>query len=48
MAIETFNIVNKIAPVGLQDLLNVKISKTFRYNNILKIAHVKTTHVTLR
>ena len=45
MAIETFNIVNKIAPVCLHDLLNVKNSKySFRYNNILEIPHVKTTH----
>ena len=43
--IETLNIVNKLAPVCLQDLLHVKNSKySYRYNNIVEIPHVKTTH----
>jgi len=44
MAIKTFNIVNKLTPVCLQDLLNIKRSKySFKYN-IEVIPHVKATH----
>ena len=44
MAIETFKIVNKIAPVCLQNLVNVKSSKySFRYSNILEVPQVKST-----
>ena len=45
MAIETVKIINKIAPVCLQDLLHTKNSKyTFRYSNILEIPQVRITH----
>jgi hypothetical protein len=38
MALETFKIVNKIAPVCLQNLVSVKNSKySFRYVNVLDV-----------
>ena len=38
MALETYKIVNKLAPVCLHDLVNVKNSKyAFRYSNILDV-----------
>jgi hypothetical protein len=44
MALETYKIVNKLAPVCLHDLLNVKNSKyAFRYSNILDVSQVRTT-----
>ena len=44
MAIETFKIINKIAPVCLRDLLHTKNSKyTFRYSNTLEIPQVRIT-----
>jgi hypothetical protein len=37
-------IVNKLAPVCLHDLVNVKNSKyAFRYSNILDVPQVRTT-----
>ena len=43
MAIETFRIVQKISPVCLHDLVNIKDCKySFRYNNILDIPQVRT------
>ena len=45
MALETFNIVKKIAPVCLQNLVSVKNSKySFRYVNVLGMPRVKPTH----
>ena len=45
MALETFKIVNKIAPVCLQNLVSVKNSKySFRYVNILDVPQVRLTH----
>jgi hypothetical protein len=45
MALETFKIVNKIAPVCLQNLVSVKQSKySFRYVNILDVPRVQSTH----
>jgi hypothetical protein len=45
MALETFKIVNKIAPVCLQNLVRVKNSKySFRYVNVLDVPRVKSTH----
>jgi hypothetical protein len=42
MALETHKIVNKLAPVCLHDLVNVKNSKyAFRYSNILKSTKIK-------
>ena len=44
MAIETFNIVNKLSPPVLHDLLQRRDSKyNFRYSNILKIPSVRTS-----
>ena len=44
MALETFKIINNIATVCLQNLVNVKKSKySFRYVNILEISQVKST-----
>ena len=44
MALETFKIINKIAPVCLHDLLHIKNSKyNFRYTNILDVPQVRTT-----
>jgi hypothetical protein len=44
MALETYKIVNKLAPVCLHDLVNVKNSKyAFRYSNILDLPQVRTT-----
>jgi hypothetical protein len=44
MALETYKIVNKLAPVCLHDLVNVKNSKyAFRYSNILDVPQVRTT-----
>ena len=44
MALETYKIVNKLAPVCLHDLVNVKNSKyAFRYSNILDVPEVRTT-----
>ena len=38
MALETYKIINKLAPVHLHDLVHMKNSKySFRYNNILDI-----------
>ena len=38
MALETYKIINKLAPVYLHDLVHMKNSKySFRYNNILDI-----------
>jgi hypothetical protein len=38
MALETYKIINKLAPVCLHDLVHMKNSKySFRYNNILDI-----------
>jgi hypothetical protein len=45
MALETFKIVNKIAPVCLQNLVSVKNSEySFRYVNVLDVPRVKSTH----
>jgi hypothetical protein len=44
MTLETYKIVNKLAPVCLHDLVNVKNSKyAFRYSNILDVPQVRTT-----
>ena len=44
MALETYKIVNKLAPVCLHELVNVKNSKyAFRYSNILDVPQVRTT-----
>ena len=44
MALETYTIVNKLAPVCLHDLVNVNNSKyAFRYSNILDVPQVRTT-----
>jgi hypothetical protein len=44
MALETYKIVNKLTPVCLHDLVNVKNSKyAFRYSNILDVPQVRTT-----
>lgn len=44
MALETYKIINKLAPVCLHDLLKIKDCKyTFRYNNILDIPRFRTT-----
>ena len=44
MALETYKIVNKLAPVCLHDLVNVKNSKyAFRYSNVLDVPQVRTT-----
>ena len=38
MALETYKIINKLAPVCFHDLVHMKNSKySFRYNNILDI-----------
>lgn len=52
LAIETFNIVNKLAPVsdcpfGIFELFVLRLNNSkyfFTYNNIMDIAHVITTH----
>jgi hypothetical protein len=45
MALETFKIVSKIAPVCLQNLVSVNNSKySFRYVNVLDVPRVKSTH----
>ena len=45
MALETFKIVSKIAPVCLQNLVSVKNSKySFRYVNVLDVPRVESTH----
>ena len=45
MALETFKIVNKIAPVCLQNVVSVKNSKySLRYVNVLDVPRVKSTH----
>jgi hypothetical protein len=45
MALETFKIVNKIAPVCLQNLVSVKNYKySFRHVNVLDVPRVKSTH----
>jgi hypothetical protein len=45
MALETFKIVSKIAPVCLQNLVSVKNSKySFRYVNVVDVLRVKSTH----
>ena len=44
MAVETFKIINGIAPPVLDDLLNKRANiYNFRYSNILQIPQVKTT-----
>jgi hypothetical protein len=44
MALETYKIVNKLAPVCLHELVNVKNSKyAFRYSNILDVSQGRTT-----
>ena len=44
MALETYKIINKLAPVCLHDLVHMKSSKySFRYNNILEIPQIKST-----
>ena len=44
MAMETYKIVSKLAPVCRHDLVNVKNSKySFRYSNILDVPYVRTT-----
>ena len=44
MALETYNIINKLEPECLHDLVNVKNSKyAFRYSNILYVPQVRTT-----
>ena len=44
MALETYKILNKIAPVCLHDLIKVKNSKyVFRYSNIADVPQVRTT-----
>jgi isochorismate hydrolase len=44
MALETYKIVNKLTPVCLHDLVNVKNSKyAFRYSNILDV--LKSTQI---
>ena len=44
MALETYTIVNKLAPVCLHDLVNVDNYKyAFRYSNILDVPQVRTT-----
>ena len=44
MALETYKIINKLAPVCLHDLVHMKNSKySFRYNNILEIPQIKST-----
>jgi hypothetical protein len=44
MALETYKIVNKLAPVCLHDLVNMKNSKyAFRYSNKLDVPQVRTT-----
>jgi hypothetical protein len=41
MALETYKIINKLAPVCLHDLVHMKNSKySFRYNNILEIPQI--------
>ena len=44
MAIETFKIINNLAPIVLSDLLKKKENRyNFRYINLLQIPHVNTT-----
>ena len=44
MALETYKIINKLAPVCLHDLVHMKNSKySFRYSNILEIPQIKST-----
>ena len=46
MALETYTIVNKLAPVCLHDLVNVDTGNykyAFRYSNILDVPQVRTT-----
>jgi hypothetical protein len=43
MALETYKIINKLAPVCLHDLVHMKNSKySFRYSNILEIPQIKS------
>ena len=45
IALKTFKIANKIAPVCLQNLVSVKNYKySFRYVNVLDVPRVKSTH----
>ena len=45
MALETFKLVNKIAPVCLQNLVSVHNYKySFSYVNVLDVPRVKSTH----
>ena len=44
MALETYKIINKLAPVCLHDLVHMKNFKySFRYSNILEIPQIKST-----
>jgi hypothetical protein len=44
MVLETYKIINKLAPVCLHDLVHMKNSKySFRYNGILEIPQIKST-----
>jgi hypothetical protein len=44
MAMETYKVVNKLDPVCLHDLVNMKNSiYAFRYSNILDVPQVRTT-----
>ena len=44
MALETYKILNNLAPSCLKNLISVKDSKySFRYSNILDLPQVKTT-----
>jgi hypothetical protein len=43
MALKTYKIINKLAPVCLHDLVHMKNSKySFGYNNILEIPQIHT------
>jgi hypothetical protein len=44
LTLETYKIINKLAPVCLHDLVHMNNSKySFRYNNILEIPQIKST-----
>ena len=44
MAVETFKLLNSLAPVCLKDLVILKSHKyAFRYNNVLELPQVKTS-----
>ena len=46
VAIETFKILNHMSPPVLSDLINLRENSTynFRYNNILQVPQVRTSH----